>query len=355
MKFGVLIGTRPGIVKMAPVFHAVRKAGYDPVLIHSGQHYSQIMDSRMMADVNLPDPDYRVFKPEDCKSHGEQTAFMLINIEKALMKAKPDFFFVCGDANTNLAGALASRKLDIPVGHVEAGLRSFDWRMPEEHNRRMIDHISDVLFCPTTECLKNLETESVVGASYVVGNTIADSILNVSNQEESLVGLDEILITLHRQENVDDINILRFLLSEIRQIVEYSCSAAVFFMHPRTLSLVEKYELSGLLGGDIEIRSPVSYREMVHRIKNAKFILTDSGGLQEEACILRTPCFTLRVSTERPETVACGANTILGIEQPFRNFYEAKDLILRDWDSPFGDGTAANKIVAHTINWLGSS
>lgn len=346
----VLIGTRPGIIKMSVVYHAVQKSEAKSILIHSGQHYSDTMDQKIMADVELPKPDYRFLRPNDCISHANQTAFMLVNIEKALIDSKADLILVCGDANTNLAGALAGRKLGIAVGHVEAGLRSYDWRMPEEHNRRMIDHISDLLFAPTEECSQILKTENVAGKIFCVGNTIADAALRFCPDGDLKV--KKAILTMHREENVDDPRILSHLLNEVDKIRQYYGRPIEFLMHPRTRKRIDKNNLWSSIPANIIVQETVPYREMLKRIREAEFVITDSGGLQEEACILGTPCFTLRKSTERPETLKCGSNIVLGIKEPSSIFKENWPFSLAKWKSPFGDGSASEAIVRHSIVWL---
>ena len=351
-KLAVLIGTRPGIIKMSPVFHAIKSFNEKPILIHSGQHYSVEMDKKIMKDVNLPSPDFHFIRPANCITHAQQTSFMLTNIENALLEIKPDLLFVCGDANTNFAGALACRKLNIPLAHVEAGLRSFDWRMPEEHNRRMIDHISDLLFAPTTECVKHLENEKVQGSIYCVGNTIADATLR--NKPKEIIKKSNVLLTLHREENVDDYSMLKHLLEQISKILEQCDLQSDFLIHPRTKKKIDEFNLWSVLSSRISIVPPVNYLNLLKKICESKFVLTDSGGLQEESCILGIPCFTLRKSTERPETVTCGANIVLGIDQPAKNFKNTYARLLSNpkWLSPFGDGNTAKKIVKLSLEWL---
>lgn len=352
-KLAVLVGTRPGIIKMSVVYHAVVESGCQAVLIHSGQHYSALMDEEIMRDVGLPPPDYRSIRPDGCVSHGAQTSFMLQNIESALMHSKPDMFFVCGDANTNLAGALAARKLGIALAHVEAGLRSYDWRMPEEHNRRMIDHISDLLFAPTPGCVEHLRKESVLGEIHCVGNTVADAALRF--QPERSVRSGSALMTLHREENVDNRDILRNLLIQARKIAEHSKMPIKFLMHPRTKKNMDAFNLWEMVYPRIKVVPTVKYIEMLKLITEAEFILTDSGGVQEEACILGTPCYTLRKSTERPETVECGANFILGVEDAAEEFIKHYKKESISWKSPFGDGTTSKQIVKLAIEWLGNA
>jgi len=350
-KIAVLIGTRPGIIKMSVVYHAVREAGVNAVLIHTGQHYSEAMDQKIMADVELPTPDYRFLRPDDCITHAHQTAFMLVNVEHALMESKPDILLVCGDANTNLAGALAARKLGISVGHVEAGLRSYDWRMPEEHNRRMIDHISDLLFAPTRGCEEILRHENVVGDIFCVGNTVADAALRFCPESDSR--RSKAVLTMHREENVDDPEMLKHLLQEIEKIAVNYGHPVEFLMHPRTRKRMNENNFWELIPSNVIVQETVYYRQMLKKIQEAEFVITDSGGLQEEACILGTPCFTLRKSTERPETVTCGANVILGVDNPAEIFIEHWPFPEKTWEPPFGDGTAARQIIHHALAYLG--
>lgn len=210
-KIAVLIGTRPCIIKMSPLIHELNKRGTEYIVIHSGQHYSAEMDRNIMNDVGLDQPHYHIERPDDCISHAQQTAYMLTAIEDILLKEKPNILLVCGDANTNMAGALAARKIHVKVGHVEAGLRSNDWRMPEEHNRVIIDHISEYLFAPTQQTKKNLIKDNVKGKIYVTGNTIVDALeqhIEIANVKSSILeNLDLVqnkylLITIHREENV---------------------------------------------------------------------------------------------------------------------------------------------------------
>jgi len=242
-KVGVLIGTRPGIIKMSPLVHELARRGAEHIVIHTGQHYSLQMDRQIMKDVGLDEPDYHITRPAECISHAQQTAYMLTGVEKILLKEKPGILLVCGDANTNMAGALAARKIHVEVGHVEAGLRSFDWRMPEEHNRVIIDHISEYLFAPTHRAKKYLQRDGVRGTVFVVGNTIVDATLEyskiarqrgLSKVTDATEGKPFILLTLHREENVDSKEILNNLVQALLNISEDYGYLIVFPVHPRT-------------------------------------------------------------------------------------------------------------------------
>lgn len=359
-KIAVLIGTRPGIIKMAPIIHELRAQNLPHYVVHTGQHYSHEMDRKIMDDVGLDKPDYSITRPTDCTSHAAQTAYMLVQIEKILQENIPDVLLVCGDANTNLAGALAARKIHIKVGHVEAGLRSYDWRMPEEHNRIIIDHISEYLFAPTLEAQKNLCNDGVQGEIFVVGNTIVDATLKYSQKasltrnpvvKEIISGKSYILLTLHREENVDSPAILKSILTAIEKISQSGKYKVIFPVHPRTRKRFAEFNMNEWLDSleYLQIIAPLGYLDFLAVLNNAKLVMSDSGGIQEEACILKIPCLTLRDNTERPETVEVGANRIAGtstdsIIEAFREA-EITGFKIPEQDNPFGDGQTSRRIV----------
>lgn len=357
-KIGVLVGTRPGIIKMSPLVFELRERKQDLLLIHAGQHYTRELDKQIHNDMGLPPPHYRIESMEKYELHGEQTAEMLRGIERVLVKEKPRCLLVCGDANTNLAGALAARKLNIEVGHVESGLRSHDWRMPEEHNRVMIDHISEYLFAPTKESVDNLKKENVRGKIVLTGNTIVDVILrniNLAIEKSDILkrfNLSEkeyVLFTVHREENVDNPSILQNILKIIEQVMSVSGSPVVFPVHPRTRKNLVKngfWNIYLALDG-LKLTVPQGYLDFLKLLNSAKFLMTDSGGIQEESCILGVPCVTLRNSTERPESVAVGANIVSGMNP--NRVMKAVEYWLstprRSWSNPYGDGHAAKRII----------
>jgi UDP-N-acetylglucosamine 2-epimerase (non-hydrolysing) len=349
----IVIGTRPGIIKMAPLYHEAKKRNLPTLLIHTGQHYSAEMDAQIMADCELPKPDHRVtIKPTE-RTHAQQTAKMMVGIEDILLREKPGVVLVCGDANTNFAAAVAARKLHIHVGHVEAGLRSRDWLMPEEHNRVMIDHISEYLFAPTEECRENLINENVRGEIHVVGNTIVEAALNARRKAESASKILKrlslqpggyALLTLHREENVDSQAKCGQFIDFVHQIAAVMRQVIVFPMHPRSRLRFEEYGFMERLSKLVKIVDPVPYLDFINLETNSHIILTDSGGLQEEACILRVPCFTLRETTERWETVAVGANHIVGFS-PSKFIQCYKENCFKEWRNPYGDGSTSQKII----------
>ena len=354
MKVCVVMGTRPGIIKMAPVYLALN--AMDPLdvgLLYTGQHYSSTLKASIMGAFDLPEPSFVIDGVNDCKTHATQISRMMIGCEEIFLENRPDVVLVCGDANTNLAAGLAARKSNTFLCHVESGLRSNDWSMPEEHNRVMLDHISDVLFAPTDLCSENLKKENVMGEIHVVGNTIVDS-LNSIVQSGSIKKPDIdipssfALATSHRQENVDDPDRLRSILTSINMIDKTGLNV-IFPLHPRTDKMIKKFGFDDFLSPSVIVVPPVKYEEMLWLISNAEVVLSDSGGLQEEACVLGTPCVTLRDNTERPESVHVGANIVAGVEPDnvFSAFQEhlAKKASGFVWDNPFGSGNTGLKIA----------
>lgn len=310
------------------------------------------MDKIFFDDLNLKKPKYNL--EIGSFSHGKQTGRMLETIESVLFNEKPDIVLVQGDTNTALAGALVASKLLINVGHIEAGLRCFDMRVPEEKNRILIDHLSNYLFASTEKSKTNLVNEGIKNGIYIVGNTIVDAILqNVklfskNNNIKKISGNKKyFLLTLHREENVDGKYMLKNYLNEIRKIPEKYNIDVLFPIHPRTIVRINNFDLNCTLDQKgINIIEPVGYIDMLKLVVNSSLIMTDSGGLQEEANILHIPCITLRTSTERPETIDTGSNILLGND--FKKLFDYIDISLnidKNWDCPYGDGTAGKKIV----------
>jgi len=318
-------------------------------ILHTGQHYSYTMDKVFFEQLGLPEAKYNL----DAGSgmHGEQTGKMLAGIETVLLEEKPDVVLVQGDTNTVLAGALAASKLHIKVGHVEAGLRSFDRRMPEEINRVLADHSSDYLFAPTERSREMLLREGIDDDKiFVTGNTIVDAVSQNLKLAKSDVlkkmGFKEkeyILVTAHREENVDDPERFRNILKGIDMVSKELDLPAVYPIHPRSRKMMEKFGFN--MNSSIKLIEPLDYLNFLKLEAGAQLVLTDSGGVQEEACILGVPCVTLRDNTERPETVEVGSNVLAGTESD-KIVESARSMFLKDegWKNPFGDGTAAEKI-----------
>jgi UDP-N-acetylglucosamine 2-epimerase (non-hydrolysing) len=351
LSIAIVLGTRPEIIKMSPVIRECEHKNLDYFILHTGQHYSYEMDRVFFEQLELPEARYNL--DVGSGNHGEQTGKIMSGIEKVLMEEKPDAVLVQGDTNTVLAGALAASKLHIRVGHVEAGLRSYDRRMPEETNRVLADHCSDYLFSPTKKAKDILLGEGIPeDMIYVTGNTIVDAVRqNVKIAAERASILNELdiepgnylLTTAHRQENVDDRVRLTGILTGLESLAKEFDMPVIFPIHPRSRKRIQEFGIS--TNGSITLIDPVDFLSFLQLEKNAGLILTDSGGVQEESCILGVPCVTLRDNTERPETMEVGANVLAGTK-PERIMDCARSMMDRDrdWDNPFGDGTAGERI-----------
>jgi len=355
MSIVIVVGTRPEIIKMAPIVKELEKRGVDFIFIHTGQHYDYEMSKVFLEELELPKP-HESFVLEN-SNPAAQIGEMMIKLEKALEKyRKPKIMLIQGDTNSMLAAGLTALKLDIRVGHVEAGLRSYDWRMPEEHNRRMIDHVSHHLFAPTEVAKRNLLEENVWGEIFVTGNTIIDAVdmyFDKVNEVEGKVlqqlRFDEyILVTFHRAENVDNPQVLRDFVRMLKK-----CPLPVVFpLHPRTAKRLREYSLWNEVEEikHLQILPPQGYFDFLALMKNCEIILTDSGGVQEEATYprIRKPVLVLRASTERPEAVMCGFARVVGVN-PVVVLAELERLLSEEVrlpnKSPFGDGRASGRIV----------
>lgn len=351
MNIAIILGTRPEIIKMAPIIRECEKRKLDYFVLHTGQHYSHQMDSIFFEQLELPGARYNL--DIGSASHAEQTGRIMAGVEKVLMDEDPDVVLVQGDTNTVLAGALAASKLHIKVGHVEAGLRSYDRTMPEEINRVVADHISDYLFAPTENSRENLRKEGIGDEKiHVTGNTIVDSVyqnLEIARRKVNVLadlGLEPkeyFLVTAHRQENVDKRPRLAEIIKGLELVAREFSLPIIFPVHPRTRKMMEEFgfELDG-----IKAIEPLGFLEFLQLEANARLALTDSGGVQEEACILGVPCVTLRENTERPETVDVGANMLAGTESQ-RIMDCARKMIGTDevWKNPFGEGNTGQRII----------
>jgi UDP-GlcNAc3NAcA epimerase len=375
MKIVTIVGARPQFIKAAAVHRAIqdlnkRERPIQEILIHTGQHYDYLMDRVFFEELKLPKPNYHLGVGSG--SHAKQTGLMLERIESVLQKEKPEGVMVYGDTNSTLAGALAAAKQNIPVAHVEAGLRSYHRAMPEEINRLLTDHLSTFLFCPTNQAVRNLLKEGIKGGrSRVVknvGDVMYDSILYYSElaEEKSSIlrdlGLFTVktrnskfithnyyLATLHRAENTDDPERLKSILRALNEIGKNTTT--VLPLHPRTKKMMKVYHFFRAFK-NIKFIEPVSYFDMLKLERNARTILTDSGGVQKEAYWLRVPCFTLREETEWVETIKSGWNVLTGTNakrivgevgrlEKRRNYPEGNRI--------FGDGKAGEKIVQTLI------
>jgi len=353
----VVLGTRPGIVMMAPIIHEMRRRNVPHFVIHTGQHYSANMDAQFFTDLELPAPEYRLNGVAERRTHGGQTAAMLEGVEAVLLERRPCFLLVGGDANTNLAAALAARKLHIGVGHVEAGERSYDWRMPEEHNRRIIDHIADHLFATGEPSVRNLKAEGIRGEVHLVGNPIVDASLQFGKlaRGRSMAlrrfGLEPrryALLTTHREENVDVLENLRGELQGVSAAAQAVGLPVLFLAHPRTQKRLCEFGLAQWAQAlpSVRVEEAVGYLDFMALLVDSALMFTDSGGVQQEACIHHVPCVTLRENTEWTQTLENGANRLAGCD-PERIVAAAREALgsRTDWPVPFGDGTTARQIV----------
>jgi len=351
MKISIILGTRPEIIKMSPVIRECERLKLDYFVLHTGQHYSYEMDCVFFKQLKLPKPKYNL--DVGSHSHAKQTGLILKGVEKVLLKEKPDVVLVEGDTNSVLAGALSATKLDIKVGHIEAGLRSYDRKMPEEINRILTDHCSDFLFAPTERSRRILLNEGISDKRiFVTGNTIVDAVFqNVALAKKKTNIVDQLnferkkyfLVTIHRQENVDDKVRFDGILKGLKKINEKFGIPVVYPIHPRARIKLHKFNLNP---DGITIIEPLDYLSFLQLEQNAKVVLTDSGGVQEESCILGVPCVTLRDNTERPETIDIGSNVLSGtlpknIVICVSSMYNNKKV----WSNPFGDGKAGKRIL----------
>ncbi len=312
MKYFVIAGTRPEIIKIAPVITNLQNLKLDFSFVLTGQHYDHELSKQMIADLNLPLPDLDINL--NTSSPASQIAEIMTNLEPLMKQDSKSVVLVQGDTNSVLSASLTAVKAGIPIGHIEAGLRSYDWRMPEEHNRRMVDHISNILFAPTEQDKMNLVKERVYGSVYVTGNTIIDAVKEHlpiaekhSNILENIKNQEFILTTLHRSENVDN---KERLFSIIKALIE-SKMYILFPIHPRTNKRLKEFGIFEKVHSaeNIQIVPPLGYLDFLVLMKNSKFIITDSGGIQEEATApnISKRILIIRNSTERPEAIQCGA------------------------------------------------
>jgi UDP-N-acetylglucosamine 2-epimerase (non-hydrolysing) len=347
-----VLGTRPEIIKTAPVILQCDRRDIPVDILHTGQHYSESLDDVFFQQLQLPTP--RTNLSVGSGSHGSQTGEMLSEIEDELMAREPEIVVVQGDTNSALAGALAGSKLDVDVAHIEAGLRSFDREMPEETNRILVDNVSEYLFPPTDSAADQLRREGIPDSRITVtGNTIADAVQQYSTQatveSDVLERLDVddgfALLTAHREENVDHPERFEALLSGVDRYATTRGREVIYPIHPRARKQLQTFGIQ--VPDSIRLVEPQDFFDFLRLESAASLVFTDSGGVQEESCILGTPCVTLRYSTERPETVHVGANCIAGLA-PQDIVAAAEGMVAKNgsWDSPFGDGRASERILA---------
>lgn len=320
MKILSIVGARPQFVKVAPVDETAKARGHSHIIVHTGQHYDYEMSKAFFEQLSIPEPDYNL--EVGSGTHAYQTGQMLERLGKVIEEEKPDIVLVYGDTNSTLAGALAAVKLRIPGGHVEAGLRSFDFTMPEEINRVVADRVCQLHFAPTASAVKNLKNEGIDHERiFLTGNIMAETLLKNLNKARSSTILERLglkppeyaLLTCHRQENTDD----PARLTRIFAALKSSPVPVVFPAHPRTRKRIEEFSIFEKAGikDEIVFIDPLPYLDFINLEINSLFVLTDSGGVQEETLILQKPCITLRYNTERVESLEAGSNRLVGAEE----------------------------------------
>jgi UDP-N-acetylglucosamine 2-epimerase (non-hydrolysing) len=350
MKIAIIVGTRPEIIKLAPIINNLKKENRS--IIFTGQHYDFELSLKFFKELVLPKPDYKLKISRDIPAI--QMGEIISKLEPALSEIKPDTVVVQGDTNTALAGAICSLKKGISISHVESGLRSHDWRMPEEHNRIAIDHISDFLFAATKDSRKNLISEKTHGKIYVTGNTVMDSIkeyIKLADRKSTLeTNQDEfILFTMHRAENVDDKATIKSILDALLE----SSNKIIFPIHPRTLKRLKQFGQYHRLSEskNVTLLDSVGYFDMLKLMKRCSFIVSDSGGIQEEATspLIRKKVLVIRKTTDRPEAVKSGFSIVVGTSKNsvLKAIREtSKNPALKNLPSPYGNGQSGHRIVS---------
>jgi UDP-N-acetylglucosamine 2-epimerase (non-hydrolysing) len=341
-----VVGARPQFVKLAPIHHALVAAGHQHIIVHTGQHYDRDMSDIFFEDLGIPHPDENL--AVGSATHGRQTAAMLEMLEESFLRHTPDWVLVYGDTNSTLAASVAAVKIHQRLAHLEAGLRSFNRQMPEEHNRVLTDHAADLLLAPTDVAAQHLANEGLSARTVVVGDVMTDVCYSTRDQVHQSApkmpdGWNEqdayVVSTVHRQENTDD-------AQRLGKILSYLAASSVpvrLLAHPRLKAKAVEFGLQ-LAQGNISVFDPLSYPQLVHAVMNAKGVVTDSGGLQKEAFLLRTPCITVRTETEWIETVMLGWNVldaecVLSIDEVLNKSYAEPT------EHPYGTGNAAVQAV----------
>ncbi|TLP75580.1 non-hydrolyzing UDP-N-acetylglucosamine 2-epimerase [Nesterenkonia sphaerica] len=352
MRIISVVGARPQFVKLAPIASAMRGHA-EHLIAHTGQHYDEVMSDVFFQDLGIPAPDFHLGVGSG--SHGRQTGAMLAGLEEVFEQASPDCVLVYGDTNSTLAAALAAVKMHIPVAHLEAGLRSFNRRMPEEHNRVLTDHASDLLLAPTEGAMSHLASEGLSERSVLVGDVMTDVLFLTRESTNGRAGLPDwlepggyYLSTIHRPDNTDDPERLSAILTELAQLDK----PVLLLAHPRLRSLAHKHGLE-LDAGALEPAAPLAYPQLVHAVENSAGVVTDSGGLQKEAFLLRVPCTTVRPETEWVETVDLGWNVLVSEDLSELATAVSRPAPTATDAAPYGTGHAAQNVVAALLRESG--
>jgi len=357
MKILSIVGARPNFMKIAPIADELKKhETVEHFIVHTGQHYDANMSKLFFDELGISEPNVNLGIGPG--SQAQQTAEMMVELEKVMVEQKPDLIVVVGDCNSALAGAIVAAKLKIKIVHIEAGLRSFNWEMPEEINRIIVDKLSSYLFTTEHSAGENLQKEGITEGVHFVGNVMIDTLLKFLEKSKASKVLEILnlepksyaVLTLHRPGNVDKKEVLENLLDTLSEISQKT--KIVFPIHPRTKKMVDEFGLSEKLN-NLQIIEPLGYLDFLNLNSNAKLILTDSGGIQEEATILKVPCITLRTETERPVTVEVGGSVVVG--QDKEKILSAVDEILfqelktENRKPELWDGKAAERIVKELV------
>lgn len=361
MHLAFVLGTRPEIIKLSSLICACIQRGIRYTLIHTNQHYAANMDRLFFKELELPLAHFNLGVGSDVAD--VQVTRMVMGIEPILQAMKPDYVIVQGDTNSSLAGGLAARKANIPIAHVEAGLRSFDKTMPEETNRILLDHMSNFWFCPSTLQVELLASEGIYGANvHITGNTGNDATLRYAQAAQTHSGILEslgvraegyLLLTCHRPSNTDDIAHFTKLIEAVQRLAEARNRPVIFPIHPRLgLKHWKIIERSSF----IRTTDPLGYIDMLALVQGADLVMTDSGGLQEEACVLQRRCLVLRANTERPESLDSGGSRLAPVVTE-TSLIDAADKLRHSsvtWSNPFGDGQAGQRILQVLLNDFGT-
>ena len=351
MRILSVVGARPQFVKLAPIAHAIAGRA-EHIVVHTGQHYDELMSDAFFRDLAIPDPDLNLAIGSG--SHGAQTGAMLGALESAFERFRPDWVLVYGDTNSTLAAAVAAVKMHVPLAHLEAGLRSFNRRMPEEHNRVLTDHAADLLLAPTTVAMQHLEHEGLADRSVLVGDVMTDVLHRVRAQVEG----DEIVLpghpeageyyvsTLHRPDNTDDPQRLAAIIDNLGRLAK----PVYLLAHPRLVKLADEHGIE-LAAGSVRPVGPLAYPQLVRAVSASAGVVTDSGGLQKEAFLLRVPCTTLRPETEWVETVDLGWNVLVNDDLDSLAAVVGRAAPAPTDEQPYGDGHAAVRVVDELLEW----
>jgi UDP-N-acetylglucosamine 2-epimerase (non-hydrolysing) len=374
MTIAVVSGTRPEIIKLYPLIKLFDQKSIDYKFIHTGQHYDYELSLKFIEEFKIRDPDYRIILTRSAVQ-AQQVSEIMSKVDNIFQRLNPSLVIIQGDTNSAAASALAAVKSNIPIAHLEAGLRCNDWRMQEEHNRRIVDHISDLLFAPTIDSERNLRTEHVRGKTYVVGNTVIDAVdlCLRSNDSNQIIGdnslnyknnngdedkiqqyiqnggsTDFVLVTMHRPENVDNPAFLKELLIALSQP---EIGHTIFPLHPRTLKKIHEFGLEDYIGHTTKVIAPVGYFDFLFLLKMCRFVITDSGGVQEEITspYINKHALVLRGSTERPESVRSGHAILCGVQQHYEILRAIRKIATakppKNDLRPYGCGNTAEKIT----------